>query len=263
MRPLDMGPYRPYRPPGSACRTRPLRDKVVRWGRPESLLHPGGRFRGRLLRQDDFAAAADLWRASYPEVYGSEHDYLLYPEDYPGRMACEDAWEVDAVAKRHCMLVVAEIATGRLVAAALLTKFDKNLQIEFSFVGTHPDFRQHGLMRLLGRMMGEVARNSGAEYLTAFLETWHTITQHEALVWGGGWQVAGIFPGNFTRWAGGQEEYRACEIYLYRFLGDGQDYATRPADWRLHPDLQPLWEALESLNRKLLAAARPLAEKGP
>jgi hypothetical protein len=34
MRFLDMSPYRPYRDRAQSCRTRLLRDKVVRWARP-------------------------------------------------------------------------------------------------------------------------------------------------------------------------------------------------------------------------------------
>jgi hypothetical protein len=40
------------------------------------------------------------------------------------------------------MLVVQETATGRLAAASLMAKYDRNLQIEWTFAGTHPDYRQ-------------------------------------------------------------------------------------------------------------------------
>jgi len=149
------------------------------------------------------------------------------------------------------MLVVQDTVTGRLAAASLMTKYDRNLQIEWTFAGTHPDYRQQGLMHLLGGMMSRMSKVSGAEYLTTFLETWHTITQGETLKIGKGWRVAGIFPGNFTRWAGDQQEYRACEVHMYRFINDGEAYATRPAEWQLHPDLQQLWEALETVDARL------------
>jgi hypothetical protein len=132
-----------------------------------------------------------------------------------------------------------------------MTKVDQNLQVEWTFAGTHPDFRQRGLMALLGDMMESICRASGAEYLTTFLETWHTITQGETLKIGKGWRVAGIFPGNFTRWAGDQQEYRACEVHMYRFINDGEAYATQPLEWQLHPDLQHLWETLEAVNSRL------------
>jgi hypothetical protein len=153
------------------------------------------------------------------------------------------------------MLVVQEKATGRLAAASLMTKIDQNLQIEWTFAGTHPDYRQLGLMALLGDLMDWMSEASGAEYLTTFLETWHTITQAETLKIGKGWQVAGIFPGNFTRWAGGQQEYRACEIHMYRFINEGGTFATQPAEWQLHPDLQQVWEALVAFNRRVTETA--------
>jgi ribosomal protein S18 acetylase RimI-like enzyme len=252
MRFLDMSPYRPFRQMGRSCRTRPLRDKVVRWVKPEPREHLEGRFVGRPLARADLTAAAALWRQAYPELYGSGHDFMLYPEEYESRMALVETWEADALRKPCCMLVAQEVATSRLVAASLMTKYDQNLQIEYTFAGTHPEYRQMGLMGLLGDMMAWICRASGAEYLTTFLETWHTITQAETLKLGKGWKIAGIFPGNFTRWAGEQQEYRACEIYMYRFINEGEQYATKPEEWQLHPELRRLWEELEALNSRLV-----------
>lgn len=251
MRFLDMSPYRPYRDMGQTCRTRPIRDKVVRWAWPEARESREGRFVGRPLARGDIEAAAELWRQAYPEVYGSTHHFLLFPEDYEDRLALAETWEEDAVEKPCCMLVIEEKATGRLAAASLMTKFDQNLQIEWTFAATLPEYRQMGLMRLLGDMMEVVSRASGAEYLTTFLETWHTITQAETLKREWGWQLAGIFPGNFTRWTKDQQEYRACEVHMYRFINDGEKYATKPEEWRLHPELQRIWEALKAFNQGL------------
>ncbi|MBM4289217.1 MAG: GNAT family N-acetyltransferase [Deltaproteobacteria bacterium] len=249
---LDMTPYRPYRPMGSSCATRPIRDKQVVWVKPEPRTSPDGRFVVRPLERADIAAAAELWRQAYPEVYGSEHEFILFPEEYPAHFILADTWAQEARSKQWCMLVVQEAATGRLAAGSIMTKFDKNLQIEYTLAGTHPDYRRQGLMGLLGKVMHWLARHSGAEYLTTFLETWHTITQAETMKLGHGWKIAGIFPGNFTRWRGDNQEYRACEIYLYQFINDGDAYATKPEEWQLHPEIRRLWQCLESINARLL-----------
>lgn len=251
MRFLNMSPYQPYRAMAQSCRTRPIRDKQVVWVKPEVQPHQDGRFVGRPLSRADLKAAAELWRRAYPEVYGSAHDFILFPDEYEARMALAETWEEDSSRKPCCMLVAAEVATSRLAAATLMTKFDRNLQIEYTFAGTDPEYRQLGLMSLLGNMMAKMVRASGAEYLTTFLETWHTITQARTLKLGQGWKIAGIFPGNFTRWAGNQQEYRACEVHMYQFINKGEDYATKPEEWSLHPDLRPLWEELEAINRRL------------
>jgi len=253
MRFLDMSAYRPFSPMGQSCQTRPIREKTVRWVRPEPRETRDGRFVGHPLTRADVEAAAELWRHAYPELYGSSHDFMLVPGEYEPRMALMETWEEDSLKKPGCMLVVQEKATGRLAAASFMTKFDRNLQIEWTFAGTHPDFRRLRLMGLLGDMMAWMSEVSGAEYLTTFLETWHTITQAETLKMGKGWRVAGIFPGNFTRWAGDQQEYRACEIHMYRFINDGERYATKPEEWHLHPELQQVWEALAEFNRRLAA----------
>jgi hypothetical protein len=251
MHTLDMTSYLPYRRMAGTCRTRPIGEKQVVWVKPEPTPDKKGRFVGRVLSRADVEAAAELWRWAYPEIYGSAHDFILFPEEYECRVALAETWERDSRQKSFCMLVAEETATGRLAAASMMTKLDKNLQIEYTFAGTHPEYRQQGLMNLLGRLMHRMALASGAEYLTTFLETWHTITQAKTMKFAEGWQIAGIFPGNFTRWAGGNQEYRACEVYLYRFIHDGELYATQPSEWQLHPEIRRLWEFLEDLNRRI------------
>jgi len=70
-----------------------------------------------------------IWRQAYPEVYGSEHDFILYPEDYESRLALADTWERDTRKKKYCMLVAEEVASGRLAAATLMTKYDPRFDI--------------------------------------------------------------------------------------------------------------------------------------
>jgi GNAT superfamily N-acetyltransferase len=251
MRTLDMKPYAPYRRMALTCQTRPIQEKQVLWVMPQPKFHKNGRFLGRVLSRRDIEAAAELWRWAYPEVYGSAHDFILFPEEYESRLALAETWDKDSRGKPFCMLVAEEVASGRLVAGTLMTKLDKNLQVEYTFAGTHPEFRRQGLMTLLGSLMHRMALVSGAEYLTTFLETWHTITQEKTLKFAEGWQIAGIFPGNFIRWAGNNQEYRACEVYMYRFINNGDRYATKPAEWSLHPNLEKLWRVLEDINSRI------------
>lgn len=127
MRTLDLTGSRPYRPMARTCLTRPIREKQVLWLKPEPQCHPQFGFMARPLGRKDIEPAAQLWRLAYPEVYGSAHDFLLYPEEYESRFALVETWETDARDKPGCMLVVEEVARSQLVAATLMTKFDKNL----------------------------------------------------------------------------------------------------------------------------------------
>jgi hypothetical protein len=38
---------------------------------------------------------------------------------------------------------------------------------------------------------------------------------------------------------------------MYRFINDGEKYATKPEEWHLHPALKRLWQELEAFNRKI------------
>lgn len=228
------------------CKTRPVRTKRIEWPKLEPIECEGGKFRVTLLRRDLIEAAATLWRLGYPELYGSPHEFLLDPDRYQSLIALEDNWRQDASGKVYCMSVLEETATGEVVSGSLLTKFEHNLQVEFSFVATHPDYRLKNLTDQLRLFTRKIALGTDAEYFTTFCETWHDITQKWCL--DGGWKIAGIFPGNFVRWNGDDQEYRGCTVHLYRFVKGGEDFATRPEQWHLAPKAREVWEVLERVN---------------
>ena len=244
---IDMAGYRPYRDMAKTCKTRPIRERRIAWTKIESTPFRDGLYQVKPLRKSLIESAAELWRSAYPELYGSPHEFLLDPDQYERLLAIEETWEKDARTKVYCMPVVVELETGNVVSASMLTKFEKNLQVEFSFAATLPSYRLKDLTDELRRVTRRIAENSGAEYFTTFCETWHDITQNWCIK--GEWKIAGIFPGYFTRW-NGKEEYRGCTVHFYRFTGEGEMYATRSDEWHLAPEVREVWEVLERVNRK-------------
>ncbi len=252
---LDMSKYKPFREMGKTCKSREIKDKKVVWPRFDVPSLMKGRFRVRTIGRSDLEKAAEFWRSSYPEVYGSDYGFLLYPEEIEKRAALADNWEEDRINKPHLVIVLEEIASGTFVTSAMLTKFDLNLEIEFSMLATHPEWRNKGVSRLIGIGIYDKIGESGAEYFTTFLETWHDITQ-KMLITRGQWKIAGIFPGRFTRWKGGDQEYRGCVIYMYSLTGKGEEYATKPEEWILAPEFRELWNCIERLNQKIAEKAQ-------
>ncbi len=246
---ISMKESQPYRKMASSCRTRPVQPKRIVWPKVQPVDLDGGKYRVTLLRKDLIESAARLWRLGYPELYGSPHEFLLDPDQYERWVALWDQWNEDAVSKVYCMAVLEEVKTGKVLSGAVLTKFDRNLQVEFSFVATLPEFRQEGLSRELRYFVRKIAAGTGAEYFTTFCETWHDITQKWCLK--GGWKLAGIFPGNFVRWNGDNEEYRGCTVHFYRFARDALDYVTHPEEWHLAPEVKKLWKVLAEINGEL------------
>ncbi len=246
---IDLSGSRPYRKMGRTCRTRAPAERRVVWTLPEEGPLGDRRFRVQVLRRDLVESAAELWRAAYPEVYGSPHEFLLDPDRYEHLVAFQDTWEKDSSSKVHCMSVVEDAATGKVVAATLLTKFEANLEVEFSFAATHPDYRRKTLTDDLRYFTRMIALRSGAEYFTTFCETWHDITQNWCVK--GGWNITGISPGRFIRWNGDGEEYRACTVHFCRFVGKGAERATQPEEWYLAPEVKEIWELMERVNRKI------------
>ena len=243
----------PYQKMATTCRTRPPREKRLTWTKVDTEPLLNGCYQAKPLRRELIESAAHLWRMAYPEVYGSPHEFLLDPDRYEQLIALEDTWEEDSGTKVYCMTVVEELETRKVVSATLLTKFERNLQVEYSFAATHPDYRQRDLTDELRRVTRKVARSSGAEYFTTFCETWHDITQNWCIK--GGWKIAGIFPGNFVRWNGDEEEYRGCTVHFYHFSGEGESYATKPEEWHLAPPVKEVWDVLEKVNRDIESQA--------
>jgi hypothetical protein len=237
---------RPYLKMATTCRTRSPRPKRIVWSKVETQPFRDGRFQVKPLRRELIEAAARLWRVAYPEVWGSPHEFLLDADGYESLIALDDTWDGDSASKVYCMTVVEELATGRVVSATLLTKFERNLQVEYSFAATDPEYRERDITSELRRVTRKIARDSGAEYFTTFCETWHDITQNWCLK--GGWKIAGIFPGNFVRWNGDGEEYRGCTVHFYHFAGEGESHATKPEEWHLAQPVREVWDVIERVN---------------
>ena len=251
MEDLQMDSYKPYAKMGKTCEARDISEKKVIWPDIDrEIFH--GKFRIRPIYKKDLDKVVELWKMSYPEVYGSSYEWILSPNEYEKYVALKDSWEHDSVNKKHAMIAIEEIETGNLATITLFTKDDKNLHIEVTFGGMHPDYRKGKTGTRLwseGIAVVEWAESSGAEYITMFCETWHNISQYLALKQIG-YKIAGIFPGQFTRWQGGQREYRGCEVHFYKFVGDGEKYVTKPEEWRLIPEVKKLWEVLEEINKE-------------
>lgn len=250
---IDMSKYRPFREMGKTCETREIKEKKVTWPDFGAVTLPDGRFRTRKIKRDEVEEVAEVWRRSYPEVYGSEYEFVLFPEEYEDKIALAETWDRDRTEKDCCVLVIEDIETDDLAGAFLMIKRDKNLEIEMSMLGVCPEYREKGIMRNIGEFglrIDEMLEESGAEYLTGFLETWHDITQR-SLIKQEGWKIAGIFPGHFTRWCGDQREYRACEVRMYKFIGDGEKHSTKPEEWNLAPEVKRVWDCLDEINREI------------
>ena len=245
---VDITGLRPYRTMAATCQTRPIQQKRIVWTKIESKPFGQSRYQVKALRGSMVESASELWRLAYPELYGSPHEFLLDPDRYEPAVALEETWEEDAAKKVYCMPVVVEVGSDRVISASLLTKYDKNLQVEFSFVGTHPGFRFRSLTDHLRRVTRSIALKSGAEYFTTFCETWHEITQKWCL--DEGWKIAGVFPGNFTRWNDNNEEYRGCLVHFYRFVGEAEKYTTKPEEWHLAPEVREVWEKIDLVNSR-------------
>ena len=250
MRTIDMSKYLPFANMGRSCKRREIREKRIKWPSIDKRLLEGS-VRARVPGRADLDNVAEFWRRSYPEGYGSSIDWVFFAQEYEDKIALKEEWDRASVDKTFFMPIVEEVETGKVICSCVFIKDDKNLNVEFGFGAIHPDYRKKAagtsMWMVTLDLLKAIEDESGAEYLTAFCTTWHDISQYLCFKqWG--FKVAGIFPGQYTRWCGNDEEYRACEIHFYKFLGNAEDYATQPEEWQLIPEIRRLWNVLVEIN---------------
>lgn len=250
---IDMSKYSPYKKMKRTIITREIEDKKVIWPYYERKLYDGA-IKIRIIEKKDCIEVAELWRMNYGELYGStlKYDWVLYPKRYESNVAFKENWDKDSLNKDFCMLVFEETNTRKIFGAWALFKDDRNLQIEFSLGVIHPEYRQQKSgIKVVSTAVDYIKvleNESGAEYLTSFCETFHNVTQFLCFKrWG--FKVAGIFPGQYTRWNGDQQEYRACEVHFYKFIRGSEKYVSKSREIALLPEFKKLWDVLEEINK--------------
>lgn len=241
----------PFAEMGTTCQTREIVEKKVKWPDIGTRQYCGGRYRARAISIYDFEKTAELWRIAYPEIYGSSYEWMLFPDEYEKRVAIAENWEKDRHEKNQCILIIEDTENAKIIGGNIYAKDDKNLNIEFSIGALHPDYRKtkdaHMIILANAEALKIMEEESGAEYFSAYCETWHNITQYLCLKqWG--WKVGGILPGHFTIWCGDNREYRGCSVYFYKLLEKGEKYSTKPSEWKLLPEFEKLWKVLEEIN---------------
>jgi len=244
---LDMRGCRPYRSMGRSCELKEIDEFQVRWpslSASDDLTNDDLRL--RYLRGGDVDEALELWKNVYPEVYGSTHEFVFDPNWYREQVLWDERFESDALDKPHAIIVMEKLDIGRLVGILLMTKWNQNLQVELTMGGFHSEFRSQRYFYPFFRDILAAISQTEAELVTVFAETWHDKTQN--LMDHFGFKVWGIFPGSAMRWSREQRCYRACEVHYYKFVNDGERFATRPDEWSLSEKSRKLWDLLQDLN---------------
>jgi hypothetical protein len=197
------------------------------------------------ISEGEAELVADIWKRGYPELMGSTLDFIFHPEVYKGNILLRENYEQDKYDLNRAMIRWER--SGTIVMAMMLRKWDENRQVELT-IGTIPPHcrKQEGLYNQGFAMVMDWLGRSGAEYLTAFCETWHDLSQR--LLEANDFKICGLFPGQYVRWTSGDRQYRGCTVHYYQFIGEGAAYATRPEEWRLSERATRLWKVLAKLN---------------
>ena len=207
---------------------------------PDSNLTSGTKTGGR-------SRVVELWKNVYPEVYGSTHQFVFDTQWYEENVLFDENWKTDAKTIKHAIVLLEDLKGGQFVGLLLMTKYDQNLQVEFTIGGLHSTFREKKVFYPFFKNILNMISKTEVELITVFAETWHNKTQE--LMENHGFKIWGIFPGNTVRWSRDQKCYRACEVHYYKFVNDGESYATSFDEWVLSEKSTKLWQILQKLNQ--------------
>ncbi len=244
---INVSDLSPYKKMGVSCQLKDIDEFRVLWPK---LITAGNLSEKELvmryMRRDDIDSVIELWKDVYPEAYGSTHQIVFDPQWYDGTVLFDENWETDTKDKQHAIIVMEDLKSDCLFGILLMTKWDQNLQVELTMGGLSSNFRKKQIFFPFFKNILDSFSDTEVELLTVFAETWHSLTQE--LMDAYGFKIWGIFPGQMIRWSSDQKCYRACEVHYYKFINDGEKYASTFDEWDLSVKSTKLWQCLEKLN---------------
>lgn len=245
---LNLSEYQPYKIMGQSCQLKDIMEYHICW--PELVTastFTNSDLNMRYMRGNDVNKVVELWKNVYPEAYGSTHQFVFDSQWYEDNVLFDEKWKTDTKEKKHAIILLEDLKDSQLVGLLLMTKWDQNLQVEFTMGGLHSTFRKKKAFYPFFKNILDMISKTEVELITVFAETWHNKTQE--LMENHGFKIWGIFPGNMVRWSRDQKCYRACEVHYYKFVNDGESYATSFDEWVLSEKSTKLWQILEKLNK--------------
>jgi len=245
---LSLSEYQPYKTMGQSCQLKDIMEFHINWPKlvTASTLTNSDLIM-RYIRNNDIDRVIELWKDVYPEAYGSTHQFVFDSQWYEDNVLFDENLKMDAKEIKHAIVLLEDLKGSQLVGLLLMTKWDQNLQIEFTMGGLHSTFREKKVFYPFFKNVLDMISKTEVELITVFAETWHNKTQE--LMENHGFKIWGIFPGNMLRWSRDQKCYRACEVHYYKFVNNGENYATSFDEWFLSEKSKKLWQVLEKLNK--------------
>lgn len=245
---FSLSGYQPYKTMGESCQLKEIMTFHIKWPKLSTDTNLKKRkLAMRYMRRSDIDRVIDLWKNVYPEVYGSTHQFVFESQWYERNVLLDENWKRDGNKKNYAIILLEDLKHSQLVGILLMTKWDQNLQVEFTMGGLHSSFREKKAFYPFFKNILDSISKTETELITVFAETWHKKTQE--LMENHGFKIWGIFPGNMIRWSRDQKCYRACEVHYYKLINNGDKYSTRPDEWELAEKSKKLWNILKKLNK--------------
>lgn len=229
--------YKPFRT-YEGIETRKIKDRKMAWASFETKTY--GDYLMRTIKEDkeEFKKVANLFRKSFPELYGGLYDFLLYPDQYPLILG-----EGEEFLKGEWYITVTE-HKNNIVAAGLYRMFPRNMAIEWSVGATDPTYREKGMQKFRMKVMDEFIERCGVEYAYGFCATYHKASQENLLSLG--FKVVGVIPGFIAGWMDGDSYYRMPVVWMQKFYNRAEKMIPNDEEWIMIPEAKRLWDIISS-----------------
>lgn len=140
---LNLSEYQPYKTMGKSCQLKDIMEFHINWPKLVTATNlKNSELTMRYMGGSDIDRVVELWKNVYPEAYGSTHQFVFDPQWYEGNVLLDENWETDTNRKNYAIILLEDIKYSQLVGILLMTKWDQNLQVEFTMGGLHSAFRE-------------------------------------------------------------------------------------------------------------------------
>ena len=112
----------------------------MKWEKLSSMGEQLQEYKWNFISEKEIPAVVEFWTLSYPELKGSPLDFIFELKKYKGKILIHEYYDSECYGRDYCMIRLKK--NGEIMASIMLTKWDKNRQVELTIGATIPNNRK-------------------------------------------------------------------------------------------------------------------------
>lgn len=168
----------------------------------------------------DLEGAAEVIRSGFLVIRDTEFDILFQAQGFNMLLGQGDNFN-----RGNCrMLLVEEVASGKIVTVILLTMMKKQRNCEFLVMASHEDYQHKGIGQEVVIISDRYVERCGVEMAFVWAAAEHLGSQK--ILEEVGFTARAVVPGFYRIWSGENQYRRTIEVFYQKFYGGAEKMAT-------------------------------------